>query len=359
MKTFDEVFKNPKTITRNPKLLLQRTEDPSLTIKDAQEYLDKSAAVQVTTTHKINKKLFSKIVAYYPNQQIYMDFMNYDRFSYKKYRYIFCYVDTYSRFAVAIPMKTRNHQTLAPVLERIFEMYGVPKKIYCDNEFKGGILKRLYETNEIKMRFSHPDELHKNSIVERFNGTLAKKIQLYRTATKDNNWPHYLQDIMSNYNETVHSSTKLRPVDVFNWRRFPLPPPFPKVVPSSKTNPFLLKIGDTVRLLNKYNMFKKGDELQWSRDLYQIYKIAPGGKYKVLNLKTDEKSRKKYAIYELKKFESTFTDVGTDQEVRVERLRRKSAVVTKRELQNIHFDSKKVLLNRRERVKSMPSRYLD
>ena len=120
MKTFDEVFKNPKTITRNPKLLLQRTEDPSLTIKDAQEYLDKSAAVQVTMTHKINKKLFSKIVAYYPNQQIYMDFMNYDRFSYKKYRYIFCYVDTYSRFAVAIPMKTRNHQTLAPVLERIF-----------------------------------------------------------------------------------------------------------------------------------------------------------------------------------------------------------------------------------------------
>ena len=120
MLTFNEVFNNPKTQTRNPKLLLERTGNPSWTLKQAREYLDKNSAVQVTTTHKINKKLFSKIVAYYPNQQVYMDFINYDRFSYNMYKYIFCYVDTYSRFAVAIPMKTRNHETLAPIIGRIF-----------------------------------------------------------------------------------------------------------------------------------------------------------------------------------------------------------------------------------------------
>lgn len=352
MLTFNEVFNNPKTQTRNPKLLLERTGNPSLTLKQAREYLDKNSAVQVTTTHKINKKLFSKIVAYYPNQQVYMDFINYDRFSYNMYKYIFCYVDTYSRFAVAIPMKTRNHETLKPIIERIFNEYGIPKKIFCDNEFRGGILTKLYEKNNIKMFFSHPDELHKNSIVERFNGTLAKKIQLYRTSTKDNNWPKYLQDIVDNYNDSEHSSTKMKPIDVFNWKAFPLPPVF-----NENIKPILL-LDDTVRILNKNAIFKKGDELRWSRDLYKIYKLA-GSKYKVLNLATNQKSNKKYALYELKKITNTPEGIiNTDTQVKVDKDIKKSEKVTKQELKNIDFENKQILMPREKREVKKPAKYL-
>ena len=351
MLTFNGVFNNPKTQTRNPKLLLERTNDPSLTLKQAQIYLDKSSAIQVTSTHKINKKLFSKIVAYYPNQQVYMDFINYDRFSYMKYRYIFCYIDTYSRFAVAIPMKTRNHETLKPIIERIFDEYGVPKKIFCDNEFRGGILTNVYEKNDIKMFFSHPDELHKNSIVERFNGTLAKKIQLYRTSTKDNNWPKYLQDIVDNYNDTEHSSTKLKPVDVFNWKAFPLPPRNENIKP-------ILYLDDTVRVLNKNTIFKKGDDLQWSRDLYKIYKIV-GAKFKVINLATDQKSNKKYALYELKKVLSTEGMLDTDTQVSQDKNIKKSEKITKQELKNIDFENKQIFMQREKREKKKPAKYRD
>ena len=120
----------------------------------------------------------------------------------------------------------------------------------------------------------------------------------------------------------------------------------------------ILYLDDTVRILNKNTIFKKGDDLRWSRDLYKIYKIV-GAKYKVINLATNQKSNKKYALYELKKVAGTEGMLDTDTQVSQDKKIKKSEKITKQELKNIDFEGKEIFMLREKREKKKPAKYLE
>ena len=74
-----------------------------------------------------------------------------------------------------------------------------------------------------------------------------------------------LDAIVDNYNNTVHSTTKEKPIDVF------------KGLKSNKQKiirkPVIFKIGDVVRVKNREALRKinaKGSDPKWSRKLYVI-----------------------------------------------------------------------------------------
>jgi len=49
---------------------------------------------------------------------------------------------------------------------------------------------------DVKITYSDPNELNKNSIIERFNRTLEELINKYRLAYKKYNWNKYIFDIV-------------------------------------------------------------------------------------------------------------------------------------------------------------------
>jgi hypothetical protein len=69
--------------------------------------------------------------------------------------------------------------------------------------------------NNIGAKFSEPLEIQKNSIVERFNKTLAGYIKKLRETLKLYNWPKYLSQLMENYNTQYHRTIRNTPYNIF------------------------------------------------------------------------------------------------------------------------------------------------
>ena len=119
--------------------------------------------------------------------------------------------------------------------------------------------------HNIKFYFSEANDIIKNSIVERFNRTLANLINKYRIHSKSYDWPKYLPTLVQNYNNTYHSTIKATPLDVFE---------------GNDTNkqkvievPNLFKAGDKVRIVRHKSAFDKGDIQTYSKETYTVEEI--------------------------------------------------------------------------------------
>ncbi len=70
--------------------------------------------------------------------------------------------------------------------------------------------------HNIDVDFSEPNDIQKNSIVERLNRTtLAGYIKKLRIGLKQYNWPKALEQIMENYNSSYHRTIRNTPFDIF------------------------------------------------------------------------------------------------------------------------------------------------
>lgn len=238
--------------------------NPKITLQQVQKFIDKQYTNQINKKEK-RPKVYSSIVSYGPKNNYQMDIISYDRHSYKNYSYILCVVDVYSRYASARPMTSRELPTIIENIKSIMEEMGWPKNMNCDNEFNRKAVINLMNDHGTKMWFSEPDEINKNAIVERFNRTVGEKIQLWRSATKSNNWPKVLSQLIQNYNNTEHGTTKHTPNEVFNKKE--------------KNEQELVKlnhsiiIGDKVRLKQIKKVFDKNDSIKYSKEVYIVTKI--------------------------------------------------------------------------------------
>ena len=102
------------------------------------------------------------------------------------------------------------------------------------------------EKNVIKMYSTHNEG--KSVIPERFFRTLKNKIYKYMTSISKNVYVDKSDDIVNKYNDTYHSTIKMKPVDVKSSI----------YIDSSKENnskDSKFKIGDIVRISKYKNIF--------------------------------------------------------------------------------------------------------
>ena len=108
--------------------------------------------------------------------------------------------------------------------------------------------------NEIKMYSTHNEK--RSVIAERFIRTLINKIYEYMTSIPKNVYIDKLDDIVNKYNNTYHSTIKMKPVDVKSNT----------YIDSSKeinNKDPKFKIGDIVRISKYKNIFAKGYTPNW------------------------------------------------------------------------------------------------
>ena len=132
----------------------------------------------------------------------------------KEFRFL-CVIDIFSKYAWVVPLKDKKGISVVNAFQKIFKKSNrKPNKIWVDkgSEFYNSSFKKWLKDNDIKM-YSTINE-GKSVIAERFIRTLKNKIDKYITLISKNVYIEKLDDIITKYNNTYHTSIKMKPADV-------------------------------------------------------------------------------------------------------------------------------------------------
>ena len=105
----------------------------------------------------------------------------------------------------------------------------------------------------------------KSVVAERFIRILKNKLYKDMTATGKNVYYDVLDDIVNKYNNTKHSTIKMKPIDVKNNKRV--------YIDEHNEKDSRFKVGDRVRVSKFKNIFPKGYTPNWSREIFIANKI--------------------------------------------------------------------------------------
>lgn len=130
----------------------------------------------------------------------------------------FTLVDSFSKFAQAYPISSTQAVEISDKLVDYFSHHGLPTLLITDNgaEFKNTIIKELLAFHRIEVHFNSSQHPESNGIVERFHSTLIEHIRLFNNRKEFENESIYtkVRYAILAYNNTIHSVTKLRPIQI-------------------------------------------------------------------------------------------------------------------------------------------------
>ena len=106
----------------------------------------------------------------------------------------------------------------------------------------------------------------KSVVAERFIRTLKNKIFKHMTAVSKNVYFDVLDDIVNKYNNTVHRTIKMKPIDVTSDS-------YAEYNEDSNVTKPKFKVGDHVRISKYKNIFAKGYTRNWSEEVFVVSKI--------------------------------------------------------------------------------------
>ena len=215
-----------------------------------------------------------------------LDLKDYGPENNKGYRYVLVTIDNFSKYGWTIPLKNKNAQTIKDSFENILiNSKRKPNLIESDRgkEFYNNIFQDFLNKNNIKLysRNSSYDAV----FAERFNRTIRDLLKKIVFEGGDANWIDVLPTITNQYNNRIHSSTKLSPKDAslkknegFVYKNL--------LYKRKKVKP-KFQINDLVRTADLKKTFSKGDTTNWSYNLYKITEIINDTlpSYKIDNLK--------------------------------------------------------------------------
>ena len=133
----------------------------------------------------------------------------------KAFRFLLCVIDIFSKYAWVIPLKDKNDISIVNAFQIILKYSNrKPNKIWVDkgSEFYNSSFKKWLEDNDIIMYSTN--NKGKSVVAERFIRTLKNKIYTYMTSVSKDVYIDKLDDIVKKYNNTYHTSIKMKPVDV-------------------------------------------------------------------------------------------------------------------------------------------------
>ena len=179
----------------------------------------------------------------------------------KGIKYILCAIDLYSKYAFVIPLKDKKGISIVHAFNKIIKQSNrKPNKIWVDQggEFYNNVFKRWLSDSDINMYSTYKEG--KSVVAERFITTLKNKLYKHMTATGKNVYYVVLDDVINKYNNTKHSTIKMKPIDVKNNKRV--------YIDEHNEKDSRFKVGDRVRISKFKNIFAKGYAPNWSSEIF-------------------------------------------------------------------------------------------
>ena len=184
----------------------------------------------------------------------------------KGIKYLLCAIDLFSKYAFAIPLKDKKGISIVKTFNKIIKQSNrKPNKIWVDQgeEFYNNVFKKWLSDNDIIMYSTYNGG--KSVVAERCIRTLKNKLYKHMTATGKNVYYDVLDDVVNKYNNTKHSTIKIKPIDVKNNKRI--------YIDEHNEKDSRFKVGNRVRISKLKNIFAKGYTPNWSTEIFIVDKI--------------------------------------------------------------------------------------
>ena len=333
MDKLKEIFYDKKQGLSNLNKLYEKVQEEHLNIsrKQIQDFYEKQSITKIMKPVR-KPKYFNSYVANYAGHIYQLDIINYTRFKINNYQYIICLIDIYSRYLVARAMTNREMTTIIKNFNDMIDEIGPPYKLQCDNEFNKKLFIDEIQKYNIKVRFSDAYEDFKNPIVERVNGTLQTLLQRIRIITNDKYWYKYLDDALYNYNNSVHTTTHHKPIDILKGKA------------ANEQDIMIVKYkyqeGDKVKIIEKKEVFSKIDKIITSKETYIIEKIK-GNRYKLFG---DDKLYKPHELSRVYDLDNENIDLSIIEPTDEAKTHKKQL-----KYKNIGIDENNIIEGKRER----------
>ena len=165
----------------------------------------------------------------------------------KGIKYLLCAIDLFSKYAFVIPLRDKKGISIVNAFNKINNVF---EKWLSDNDI---IMYSPYNEG-------------KSVVAERFIRTLKNKLYKYITATGKKVYYDVLDDVVNKYNNTKHSTVKMKPIDVGdNNKRV--------YIDEHNEKDSRFKVGDRVRISKFKNIFAKGYAPNWSSEIFIVDKV--------------------------------------------------------------------------------------
>lgn len=193
------------------------------------------------------------------------------------FKFISVWVDVFSRFLFARPLKTTQAvETLAAFKDIIDKSNREPQKIWFD---RGGELKGPFAkwAKGAKIPIYHSNGQHKVALAERMNRTIAHEIWLYFDEKQTRKWIDVLPEIVDRINNRLQRAIGMTPAEASAldeagqaelWTH-----QYGEVQPNIAPK---LAVGDWVRLARTKTAFEKGSTQNWTGEPFEIVDLRLG-----------------------------------------------------------------------------------
>ena len=185
----------------------------------------------------------------------------------KGIKYLLCVIDLLSKYAWVVPLKDKKGTSIDNAFQKIISEGRKQNKIWVDqgSEFYNNPFKYFLKINNIEMYSTYNEG--KSVVAERFTiRTLKNKIFKHMIAISKNVYFDVLDDILNKYNNTVHRSIKMKPIDVTSDS-------YAEYNEDSNKKDPKFKVGDHVRISKYKNIFAKVYPTNWSEEVVVVSKI--------------------------------------------------------------------------------------
>lgn len=205
----------------------------------------------------------------------------------KGYRYIITIINCLSKFALAIPIKSKSADDVVKAMHPILAQYPM-KHLQTDDgkEWFNSKFQQLVQQYGINHYSTFSDK--KASIVERFNRTLKHLMWVKFTERGTYRWTDILTSLVKEYNGRVHRTIGMRPADVEKvheklllsklgkqrqeYQQGLLDKSQPTFYPGAHQK---IEPGDKVRISKHKMTFDKGYLPNWTNELFTVTRVRP------------------------------------------------------------------------------------
>jgi len=183
-------------------------------------------------------------------------------------------IDLLSRFCWVRGLKSKKATEVRDAIADVFQSDGrVPQRLRSDKgrELDNRLVKQLLEEHDVHYYTTFSET--KANYAERVIKTIKSRLFKYMYDRQTYRYVDILQNVISSYNNTPHSSIKMRPSEVTEDNDLDLYMRvyMPYVNKTARQQPhFSFRVGDTVRISYGKEKFSRSYQEQFSEELFTV-----------------------------------------------------------------------------------------
>ena len=251
-----------------------KAEDKSITMADVKAWYDKNI------DRKRPMSGFNSFIAPYAyyEYQIDLSFITKHDLDNQKFRIGLVMIDIFSKFALVIPIKSKQPpDLLAGIMEGINKMGKKPKMFYSDEEgslYSKTIIEYL-EQEKIEMHRTRGHPAFAERFIRSFKDMLFKRVEADEKKGKANiQWTDYIFEILLTYNnKNFHCTTKFTPSEAKKPKtEFEVKLNISLQAKKSRVYPEI-EVGDSVKIMRKKGISEKERTSHWLKTPQTVKRI--------------------------------------------------------------------------------------